>query len=118
MLVAPLNPRPGRTLNSVDITITDHAELGRYEAHIGGDLAGFLDHKSRPDGIALVHTEVLPEFEGKGVGTVLAQHAVDDVQAKGTKIIPVCPFITRFLRRHPEYLDAVAERCRDAVTGS
>jgi predicted GNAT family acetyltransferase len=102
----------------VDIVITDHPERGRYEAYAGSELAGFLQHKSRPDGIALVHTEVLPEFEGKGIGSALVKYAVEDVRAKGAKIIPDCPFITRFIRRHPEYLDAVAERCRASVTPS
>lgn len=102
----------------MDIAITDHPELGRYEAHIGSVLAGFLQHKSRPDGISLIHTEVLPEFEGKGVGTALARHAVEDVRSKGAKIIPVCPFVARFIRHNPEYLDAVAERCRADVMGA
>ena len=54
-----------------------------------------------------VHTEVLPAFEGKGVGSRLATWALDDVRARGLKLTPQCPFIAAFIKRHPAYADLV-----------
>ena len=46
-----------------------------------------------------------PAFEGQGVGSALVRHALDQILAGGTrKVVPVCPFVKRYIRRHPEYL--------------
>ena len=58
--------------------------------------------------VVLVHTEVATEFEGHGVGSRLAAAALDDIRARGLKVDPVCPFIARYLDRHPELSDLVA----------
>ena len=90
------------------IEVRDVPEAHRFEAHLDGELAGSILYTVKPDAIVLVHTEVLPAFEGKGVGSVLVRRTLEELRARGTKIIPVCPFVTAYLRKHPEYLDVVA----------
>jgi len=55
-----------------------------------------------------VHTEVPGDFEGQGVGSTLVKGAFEIVQAENLKIVPTCPFIAAYLRRHPEYQSLVA----------
>jgi uncharacterized protein len=55
----------------------------------------------------LVHTEVDPAFEGHGVGGRLAGYALDDVRRRGVAAVAQCPFVARYVRRHPEYADVV-----------
>jgi uncharacterized protein len=50
----------------------------------------------------------MPEHEGKGVGSRLAQQALDATRASGLRANPQCPFIARFIERHEEYSDLVA----------
>jgi hypothetical protein len=88
-------------------TIADRPEAGRYEARIGKALAGFLEYRVLPRRIVLIHTEVLPEFEGRGVGGRLARHALDDARARGLGVTPACPFVAAYLERHPEDADLV-----------
>ena len=97
------------------IKVTDAPEAHRFEARVDGQLAGFLAYQRRPEALELVHTEVLSEFEGKGVGSVLIRHVLDGVRARGDVIIPMCPFVAEFIRRHPDYADLVAARYRAAV---
>jgi hypothetical protein len=101
----------------VEITVMDVPDAERYEARVDGELAGYLQYKPRPDGMAFTHTEVEPAFGGKGVGTALARTALDEVRARGGRVIPLCPFVSSFLKRHPEYADLVVERYREEVTG-
>lgn len=44
------------------------------------------------DKIIIDHTEVNPEFSGKGVGKVMVMAAVDFAREKQIKIMPLCPF--------------------------
>jgi predicted GNAT family acetyltransferase len=87
--------------------ITDAPERGRYEAHLDGTLAGILEYTVRRDRIILVHTEVFPEFEGRGVAAAITRFALDDARRLGRRVIVACPYVKRYLARHPEDLDIV-----------
>jgi predicted GNAT family acetyltransferase len=91
-----MTPSPARPV------ITDTPERERYEAHLDGQLAGILDYRLRPGRINLIHTEVLPIHEGKGVGSALVRFALDDARRRGLSVIPTCPYVRGYLRRHPE----------------
>ncbi|WUH96989.1 N-acetyltransferase [Spirillospora sp. NBC_00431] len=88
--------------------ITDNAEQNRYEIRLDGELAGFVEYERGEGSIALVHTEVGSAFEGKGVGGSLARGVLDDIRARGLSAVPVCPFIKKWIDRHPDYQDLVA----------
>jgi uncharacterized protein len=89
------------------VTVTDRPEQLRYEIEVDGEVAGFLMYRREPDVLELVHTDVDPNWEGKGVGAALVKGALDDVRARGLKVRPFCPFVRAYLRRHPEYEDLV-----------
>jgi uncharacterized protein len=89
------------------VTVTDRSEQLRYEIEVDGEVAGFLLYRREPGVLELVHTDVDPKWEGKGVGAALVQGALDDVRARGLKVRPFCPFVRAYLRRHPEYEDLV-----------
>ncbi len=90
------------------IDVTDNPRRGRYEARIDGALAGFAAYDLADDRIVFTHTEVEPRYEGRGVGSALAQVALDAVRADGTRrVVPRCPFIKGWIDRHPDYADLV-----------
>jgi predicted GNAT family acetyltransferase len=94
-----------------EINFADNPELSRYEARIGDRLLGFVDYALDPGGdrIVLDHTEVFPEAEGKGVGSRLAKGTLEDIRARGLKMIVDCEFIAAYLKRHPrEYEDLLS----------
>jgi uncharacterized protein len=82
--------------------ITDASARERYEAHLDGGLAGVLEYKVTRGRIALIHTEVLPIHEGRGVGSALVRFALDDARRRGLRVIPICPYVQDYLTRHPE----------------
>jgi predicted GNAT family acetyltransferase len=93
--------------------VRDNPDERRYEIHSDGRLAGYLIYGSRPGLIALVHTETLAEFEGRGLGSELVRGALDDARARGMSVLPFCPFVNKWIERHPDYLDLVPEGERD-----
>lgn len=55
----------------------------------------------------LTHTVVPPEHEGTGIGSALARGVLDDLRAEGAPVRVLCPFLTAYIKRHPEYADMV-----------
>jgi predicted GNAT family acetyltransferase len=95
-----------------ETVVVDVPERERYELRVDGELAGHLAYRGRTDVRALVHTEIDRDRSGQGLGSVLIAGAVDDLRARGLRLIPICPFVTRWLGEHPEHLDLVDEALR------
>ena len=93
-----------------EIVVEDNPEESRYEARLGDRLLGIAEYELPDDRgpIVFVHTEVLPDAEGLGVGSRLAKGALDDVRARGLRLIAECEFIAAYLKRHREYDDLLA----------
>ncbi|MEV4258274.1 GNAT family N-acetyltransferase [Spirillospora sp. NPDC049652] len=89
--------------------VKDDHERNRFEITVDGTLAGFAEYHLRQDGrtVVFTHTEVLPEFEGQGIGSALARGALDDVRAGDRGVVPLCPFIKGWIDKHPDYQDLV-----------
>jgi uncharacterized protein len=87
--------------------VTDDPEQSRYELRVAGELAGFLTYQRRGEQISLIHTEVEPHFQGKGLATHLARFSLDDARKRGLAVLPFCPYVNSWIRKHPEYADLV-----------
>ncbi|QGF23749.1 GNAT family N-acetyltransferase [Raineyella fluvialis] len=89
-----------------EVTVTRNDAEGRYEAHVGGELAAYSEFQLATNLIVFSHSETLPAFEGKGVASALARAALDEVRAEGDReVLAICPFINGWMHRHPDYLD-------------
>jgi len=88
-----------------DLVITDLPEARRYEARLDGTLAGWVDYGRVRTRLVALHTEVLPEFEGRGIASALVRRVLDDARAAGMTVTPRCPFFRRHFERHPEDAD-------------
>lgn len=87
-----------------DVVVTNNPDENRYEAHLGGELAGFAEYALSDGIITFTHTEVDDAFGGRGVGGALAKGALNDVRETGErKVVLLCPFITKWIHRHPDY---------------
>lgn len=86
------------------VTVRQNDEQQRYEAvDEAGVVAGFAAYERDGDVVVFTHTEVDDAFEGRGVGSALAGGALDDVRTTGRRARLLCPFITSYVERHPEY---------------
>jgi predicted GNAT family acetyltransferase len=90
-------------------TVTNDPATGRFEARTEHGVA-HLKYIARGDVLDLVHTEVPEEAEGQGIGAALAKAALDHARSEGMKVIPSCPFVRTYIKRHGEYADLVAAR--------
>lgn len=99
-----------------DLSVVNDADAGRYRLMADGAEVGYLEYD--PIGkvsILIKHAEVVPAHEGKGYGSHLVRHALDDMRAKHLTVVPICPYTLAFIRRHREYVDLVREDMRKTV---
>lgn len=68
----------------------------------------FATFRMRGDVLVLTHTEVPVHLEGHGYGSALMQAILDDVRARGEKIVPLCSFALAYMRQRPETQDLLA----------
>lgn len=96
------------------VEVVDNPDEERYEIRLGGELAGFTQYRQRPAGLAFIHTEIDDRFEGRGLGSKLVSHALDDARKRNLPVLPFCPFVRSYIERHTEYLDLVPEEKRSS----
>jgi predicted GNAT family acetyltransferase len=82
--------------------VVDNPDLHRYELYVGDDLAGQIAYSQRNGAVTLIHTEVDPAFKGQGLGDTIVAAALADLDERGLRMIPVCPFVRSYLERHPQ----------------
>jgi predicted GNAT family acetyltransferase len=96
------------------VEIVDNEGEQRYEADVNGEQA-VVEYQREGDRIVLTHTEVPPALEGHGLAARLAQTVLDDARARRLEVVPRCPYIASYIKRHQEYLDIVAPEFRAGV---
>ncbi|SDJ53554.1 hypothetical protein SAMN05421874_102131 [Nonomuraea maritima] len=88
--------------------VVDNSTESRFEILVDGKVAGFADYRLLPTKIIFTHTEVLPEHEGQGLAGKLVGHALQASADTGLRVVPSCPYVARYIERHPEFKDLVA----------
>lgn len=90
------------TIDENQIEVKHNPEEKRFEVALGDKIAMVEYMMGGPD-IIFTHTEVPPEFEGKGIAGKMAHVALEYAKAEGYKVRALCPFISAYISRHPEY---------------
>ena len=84
--------------------VENNAAAGRFEAVVDGQLAQ-AQYRRVGERILFTHTEVPEQLEGRGIAAQLARSGLDFARAEGLTVVPLCPFIASYIKRHPEYQD-------------
>ncbi|MGX2993423.1 GNAT family N-acetyltransferase [Streptomyces sp. JNUCC 64] len=77
----------------------------RYEIHVEDGRAGLTAYRDRDDQRVFFHTEIDDAHAGRGLAGILVERALTDVRASGKRIVPVCPYVAKFLTKHREFAD-------------
>lgn len=87
--------------------VRDNAARHRFELDAEGHIA-FSQYKRAGGVIDIMHTEVPPALNGKGIGSRLVRGLLDLARAEGAKVRPLCPFVRSYIDKNPEYADLLA----------
>lgn len=87
------------------VTIVDRADQHRYELRIDDKVCGLVVYSDDGSARALVHTEIDDSRQGQGLAGDLVRQVLDDARRDHRQVVPACPYVERFIERHPAYRD-------------
>ncbi|GAA4420799.1 GNAT family N-acetyltransferase [Nibrella viscosa] len=100
-------------MNLEGATVLNNTKQNRFELVTDG-LLSVIEYQPFDDNtLVLTHTEVAPELEGQGVGSRLVKETLEYVRQHNLQIIPLCPFVGTYLKRHRDYANIIHPAYRD-----
>ncbi len=94
------------------LEITNNEQQQQFQVHMDGELA-FLEYRFNKGDIFLMHTEVPEKLGGKGIASALAEYAMKYAREHKIPVMVYCPFVSTWLKKHPEYRDVLDPKYRD-----
>lgn len=83
-------------------------ESNRFETVVEGETS-VLDYRLDEQTMAMIRVHVPPPVEGRGIASRLTRCALDHCRENGLGVIPRCPYVETWIRRHPDYADLVVQ---------
>ncbi|MYS46952.1 N-acetyltransferase [Streptomyces sp. SID5998] len=86
-------------------TVERRDDRHRYEILVEGERASLTAFRDRGEQRVFYHTEIDDAYAGRGLAAQLVGQALADVRAQGKRIVPVCPYVAKYLTKHGEFAD-------------
>ncbi|WP_010540444.1 GNAT family N-acetyltransferase [Dietzia alimentaria] len=90
---------------STEPVVRDAPEKKRFEVVVGGDVAGFTQYVDHDEQRIFYHTEIGEQYAGRGLASTLIAFALAETRGAGQRIVPICPFVARYLEKHDDFAD-------------
>ncbi|MEE4304746.1 MAG: GNAT family N-acetyltransferase [Wenzhouxiangella sp.] len=87
-------------MSELDIRLDRDA--GRFEAVVEGHSC-VLDFTIDDDVVSMNHVGVPKAVGGRGIAGRLTRHALDWAREQGLQVRARCPYVARWIERHPEH---------------
>lgn len=87
--------------------IVHQTDARRFEWLVDGQVC-VLVYSTIPEGVSFDSVRVPDAVGGRGLAGQLTRHALDWARAEDLKVRPTCPYVARWIERHPDYADLVA----------
>jgi uncharacterized protein len=88
----------------VSYDVRHNESESRYETTVDGKVS-VVEYHREGQRITFTHTIVDEALEGRGIAAAMVKHALDDARTQGWQVVAQCPYVTRYIERHPEYRD-------------
>ncbi|ALI98891.1 GNAT family N-acetyltransferase [Rufibacter tibetensis] len=89
--------------------IINNPAAHKFETTVEGKTA-FIQFKLRGDVMTVLHTIVPEELEGRGLAAAMSTHVLKYLEAEKMQLVPLCPYMLAFLKKHPAYQHLVKNK--------
>ncbi len=87
--------------------VRDNTALSRFELDADG-VTAVASYRVTGKVMTVTHTEVPPHARNRGIASRLIEEMLAEIRARGLKIVPLCPFVSAYIHKHPAYRDLLA----------
>ena len=94
-------------IDHTSLEVHHNTDRKRFEIHVNGH-KGVVEYMLAGDRIIFTHTEVDVALEGQGIAALLAKTGLEYAQAQQLKVMPLCPYVAGYMKRHSEYQPLLA----------
>jgi uncharacterized protein len=94
---------------------TVSAAEGKYTIAVDGETVGLAAVADRGNQRVFYHTEVEERFGGRGLATILVGEALQATRADGKRVVPLCPMVADYIKKHPEFSDMADKPTPDII---
>lgn len=94
-------------IDTTHLEVQHNTEQNRFELTIEGHL-NVAQYILAGERIVFTHTEVHPTLEGQGIAALLAHAGLEYAKANQLKVMPLCPYVAAYMKRHVEYQSLLA----------
>lgn len=98
-----------KTIDARQLEVKHNVEAERFEVQLDGKL-GIVEYQKDGATYIFTHTEVPPEYRGQGIADRIGYVALETAKAESAQVVPLCPFIKSYIKRHKEYQPLVLQR--------
>jgi predicted GNAT family acetyltransferase len=90
--------------NPDQLVVEHNAAQRQFEIRIAGHAPAVLTYALTGNTLNLLHAGTPKELEGRGIAGRITKHALRENKLR---VIPTCPYVAAYIKRHPEYEDLV-----------
>jgi hypothetical protein len=91
------------------LTVRHESPAQRFAVRLDDQIA-YLSYEDTGEGVLdFAHVYVPPEYRSQGIAAEITRAALQYARENGYSIIPTCPYVSDYLRRHREYEDIVTD---------
>ncbi len=96
------------TIDAANLEVRNNREANRFEVTLGNEI-GLIAYEYRKDEPTYIftHTEVPPDYAHQGIADRMAAVALETAKAEGAHVVPLCPFVSKYIHKHPQYQSLV-----------
>lgn len=84
------------------IDIQHNEDRQRFEAVVDNQLC-VLEYVRDGNTVSMNHVRVPEAVGGRGIAGEITRYALDWARDEGLRVVANCPYVARWIERHPEY---------------
>ncbi len=88
-------------------TVERRTDPDRFEISVDGVVVGFAEFDDRRRVRNFHHTEINPEYGGRGLAAIVVRAGLAATRDEGLQVLPSCSYVRRYIETHPEWADLV-----------
>lgn len=105
-------------MSTDNTSVRNAPDAQQYEIFVGDERAGLAAYVDAGTQRIFYHTEVDDRFGGRGLAGVLVSQALTETRSAGKRIVPVCPYVAKYVKEHHDFddvLDPVTDEALETV---